>query len=190
MIRQLRSFPNQLTLLRLVFIPFIVINVVGQNYGWALGLFIAAGLSDFLDGNLARLLKQRTLLGEYLDPIADKMLLSTMFLVLSIMHKIPWKYTVLVFSRDVSILVTSAVLYITGALRDFRPSVLGKANTCAEISAVFFVLVHEVTSAPWVEIARRISLWTTLVLTIASGIHYVILAGQRMRASHTTGASA
>jgi cardiolipin synthase len=189
LIRQLRSFPNQLTLLRLVFIPFIVINLVGQNYGWALGLFVAAGLSDFLDGTLARLLKQRTLLGEYLDPIADKMLLSTMFLVLSILHKIPWKYTVLVFSRDVSILVTSAVLYITNALRDFRPSVLGKANTVAQISAVFFVLVYQVTNTPWIAIARRVSLWATAVLTIASGIHYVILAGQRMRAGHSTSAS-
>ncbi|MBV9087976.1 MAG: CDP-alcohol phosphatidyltransferase family protein [Acidobacteriaceae bacterium] len=190
MIRQLRSFPNQLTLLRLAFIPFIVINVVGQNYRWALTLFILAGLSDFLDGVLARVLKQRTQLGQYLDPIADKMLLSTMFLVLSIAHKIPWKYTVLVFSRDVFILIASAVLYITNTLRDFRPSIFGKLNTCAQIAAVFFVMLRELSQAHWIATARRLSLGATMALTIISGVHYVILAGQRMRAGHGTGASA
>lgn len=189
MIRQLRSFPNQLTLLRLAFIPFIVINLVGGNNRWALALFVLAGISDFLDGNLARILKQRTVLGQYLDPIADKMLLSTCFLVLSIIYKIPWKYTVLVFSRDVSILATSAVLYITGSLRDFRPSIFGKANTCAQIAAVFFVMLREIMDPRWVLIARKASLVATMALTIISGIHYVILAGQRMRAGHSTSAS-
>ena len=84
MYRELAAFPNLLTLLRLVIIPFIVINVVGGNYGWALGLFVLAGVSDFFDGTLARVLKQHTQLGEYLDPIADKMLLSTLFMVLAI----------------------------------------------------------------------------------------------------------
>ncbi len=102
--KQLLSAPNQLTLLRMAFLPFIVIKLVEGHYGWALALFIFAGLSDGLDGLLARTLKQQTVLGQYLDPIADKLLLSTMFLVLSILHKIPWKYTVLVFSRDISIL--------------------------------------------------------------------------------------
>ena len=82
MLRQLKSTPNLLTLLRLIFIPFIVIFVVAHHYAWALGLFIAAGISDGLDGLLARALHQRTLLGQYLDPIADKLLLSTMFLVI------------------------------------------------------------------------------------------------------------
>src|SRR5207237_5065102 len=78
-IRQLRSAPNQLTLLRLIFIPFVVISVVEDRYGWALALFVLAGLSDALDGLLARVLKQKTALGQYLDPIADKLLLSTLF---------------------------------------------------------------------------------------------------------------
>ena len=78
MIRQLRSAPNQLTLLRLIFIPFVVISVVEDRYGWALALFVLAGLSDALDGLLARVLKQKTALGQYLDPIADKLLLSTL----------------------------------------------------------------------------------------------------------------
>ena len=111
MIRQLRSAPNQLTLLRLIFIPFVVISVVEDRYGWALALFVLAGLSDALDGLLARLLKQKTALGQYLDPIADKLLLSTLFLVLAFEHRIPWYVTVLVFSRDLGILIVSALLY-------------------------------------------------------------------------------
>ena len=100
----LLTAPNQLTLLRMAFLPFIVIKLVEGHYIWALILFVLAGVTDGLDGLLARTLKQQTLLGQYLDPIADKLLLSTMFLVLSILRKVPWKFTVLVFSRDVSIL--------------------------------------------------------------------------------------
>jgi len=188
--RQLAAFPNLLTLLRLVIIPFIVISVVGGNYRWALGLLVLAGVSDFFDGMLARALKQRTELGEYLDPIADKMLLSTLFLVLSIMHQIPWKYTVLVFSRDVTILIVAGVLYITNTLRDFRPSIFGKLNTTAQIAAVFFVMLHQVVSAEWVGLARRIGLYATLALTILSALHYIVLVGQRLRANAGTGASA
>src|SRR5438876_10105786 len=95
----------------MAFLPFIVFTLVEGPYGWALALFIFAGLSDGLDGLLARTLKQQTVLGQYLVPIADKLLLSSMFLVLSILHNFPWKYTVLVFSRDTSILSASVVLY-------------------------------------------------------------------------------
>src|SRR6266446_7753604 len=126
---QLLYAPNQLTLLRMVFLPFIVINLIDGKYGWALGLFVLAGLSDGLDGLLARTLHQQTRLGQYLDPVADKLLMSTMFLVLSIERMIPWKYTVFVFSRDVSILLISGVLFMIAGLRDFRPSIFGKANT-------------------------------------------------------------
>ena len=123
---QLLTAPNQLTLLRMGFVPFIVINLVAGHYKWALILFVLAGFSDGLDGLLARRLKQQTVLGQYLDPIADKLLLSTMFMVLAILHKIAWKYTVLVFSRDLSILCASAVLYAIAGLRDFRPSISAK----------------------------------------------------------------
>lgn len=188
--RQLAAFPNLLTLLRLVIIPFIVINVVAGNYGWGLGLFVLAGISDFFDGMLARALQQRTVLGQYLDPIADKMLLSTLFLVLSIMHKIPWKYTVLVFSRDVSILIVAGVLYITASLRDFRPSIFGKINTTAQVAAVFFVLLHQVASAQWIVVARRIGLYATFLFTLLSGLHYIVVVAQRLRANASSSASA
>jgi cardiolipin synthase len=182
---QILTAPNQLTLLRMVFLPFIVIHLVSGHYNWALILFVLAGISDGLDGLLARTLKQQTTLGQYLDPIADKLLLSTMFMVLSILHKIPWKFTVLVFSRDVSILAASAVLYAIAGLRDFRPSIFGKANTFAQVAAIFFVMLMEVDHSRWVAITRLTFLRATFSVTILSGLHYVLLVGQRLRALHS-----
>ncbi len=179
---QVFTAPNQLTLLRMVFVPFIVIHLVDGHYSWSLILFIIAGFSDGLDGLLARRLHQQTLLGQYLDPIADKLLLSTLFLVLSILHKIPWKYTVLVFSRDISILAASAVLFAIAGLRDFRPSIFGKANTFSQISAVFFAMLLQVYTVKWVWIARTIFLRATFFFTIISALHYVILVQRRLRA--------
>jgi len=180
---QLLKAPNQLTLLRMMFLPFIVIKLVeGHDLG-ALVLFVFAGLSDGLDGLLARTLNQQTTLGQYLDPIADKLLLSTVFLVLSIMHRIPWKFTVLVFSRDISILAASAVLFAIAGLRDFRPSIFGKANTFAQVAAVFFVMLLEVHHSRWIAIARLTFLRATFAFTIISALHYVLLVGQRLRAN-------
>ncbi len=181
---QVFTAPNQLTLLRMVFVPFIVIHMVDGHYSWALILFIIAGFSDGLDGLLARRLHQQTLLGQYLDPIADKLLLSTMFLVLSILHRIPWKFTVLVFSRDISILSASAVLFAIAGLRDFRPSIFGKANTFSQISAVFFVLLLQIHTVRWIWVARTVFLRATFIFTIVSALHYVILVQQRLR-EHT-----
>jgi cardiolipin synthase len=180
---QLLTAPNQLTLLRMMFVPFIVINLVAGHYKWALILFVLAGLSDGLDGLLARRLKQQTLLGQYLDPIADKLLLSTMFMVLSILHHIPWKYTVLVFSRDISILCASAVLYPIAGLRDFRPSIFGKANTLAQVAAIFFAMLFQIEHTRWVWIARMTFLHATVAFTIVSAVHYVFLVGHRLHAA-------
>lgn len=178
---QIFTAPNQLTLLRMIFVPFVVIHLVEGRYLWALVVFVIAGFSDGLDGLLARTLHQQTLLGQYLDPMADKLLLSTMFLVLSILHKIQWKFTVLVFSRDISILAASAVLFAIAGLRDFRPSVFGKANTFSQIGAVFLVLLLEVHPAHWVRVARTWFLDATAFFTIASALHYLILVQQRLR---------
>jgi len=181
---QIFTAPNQLTLLRMVFVPFIVIHLVEGRYVWALVVFVVAGFSDGLDGLLARTLHQQTLLGQYLDPIADKLLLSTMFLVLSILRKIPWKYTVVVFSRDVSILAASAVLFAIAGLRNFRPSIFGKANTFSQISAVFSVLLLQVYPQRWIWISRTVFLRATFIFTILSALHYLILVQQRLR-EHT-----
>ncbi|HEY1464999.1 MAG TPA: CDP-alcohol phosphatidyltransferase family protein [Terriglobales bacterium] len=182
---QIFSAPNQLTLLRMIFLPFIVIHLVAGHYNWALVLFVLAGFSDGLDGLLARKLHQQTTLGQYLDPIADKLLLSTVFLVLSILHKIPWKFTVLVFSRDASILAASAVLYTIAGLRDFSPSIFGKANTFAQVAAVFFVMLLQVHPVRWVWIMRLTFLRAVFAFTIISGVHYTFIVGHRLRMLHS-----
>ena len=169
--------------MRLAFLPFIIIEMFEGRYGWALTLFILAGLSDGLDGLLARMLHQQTLLGQYLDPIADKMLLSTVFMVLSILHKIPWKYTVMVFSRDVCIVLISGLLYTIVGLRDFRPSIFGKANTFAQLAAVVFVMLFQIDHAKWVWVTQKTFLRATFAFTIISALHYVYLVGLRLRAA-------
>ncbi len=181
--------PNQITLLRLIFVPFVITNVMDGHWRWALGLFVAAGLSDALDGLLARALHQKTTVGQYLDPIADKLLLSSLFLVLSFTHHIPWKYTVLVFSRDLCILIIAAALYATTSIRDYSPSIFGKVNTVAQVGAVFFVLLANVNGAPLIIGLRKTMLYATFAFTLISGIHYIILTAQRLRAHEKTTAA-
>jgi cardiolipin synthase len=139
---QFRAAPNLLTLVRLFIIPFIVIEILDGNFGWAFGLFVLAGISDGFDGLLARWLNQKTTLGLYLDPIADKLLLSTLFLVLTHVGLMPRYVTVLVFSRDFGILLISTLLFATHTLRDFRPSLFGKLNTLVQIVALLAILAE------------------------------------------------
>ena len=178
---QFWTAPNQITLLRLIFIPFVIMSVFDGDWLWALGLLLAAALSDALDGLLARTLHQQTMLGQYLDPIADKLLLSSLFLVLSFVRKIPWKYTVVVFSRDVCLVATSIVLYATVGFRDFRPSIFGKINTACQIAAVFFVVLSQVLHTPWVGVAVKVFLYATFTFTTISGVHYVLITGHKLR---------
>jgi cardiolipin synthase (CMP-forming) len=144
LLRQFRAVPNLLTLMRLFIIPFLVIAILDSRYHLAFALFVLAGFSDGFDGLLARWLSQRTTLGQYLDPIADKLLLSTLFLVLTHMNLVPRYVTVLVFSRDFGILLIATLLFATGTLRDFRPSLLGKFNTLIQIFGLTVVLVDQV----------------------------------------------
>lgn len=183
MFAQLRSYPNLLTLLRLGFIPFVINSIMDGHYGIALTLFVLAGVSDGLDGLLARSLGQRTKLGEYLDPIADKLLISTLFLVLSAMHRIPWRVTVVVFGRDVIILTVCTLVYATTSLRDFRPSLLGKANTVAQIVTLGTTLLVEVVPWFWIAAVKKVGIWTVFSLTIVSALHYVYLLGVRLHSS-------
>ena len=184
MLRQLRSAPNLLTLLRLIFVPLVVVEIQQQNYAWALAIFVVAGITDGLDGLLARVLKQKTTLGQYLDPIADKLLLSTMFLMLSIAHLIRWPITIMVFSRDIIILIVCTLLYATGPMKVFRPSLFGKANTAVQILSVFLALVHKINGAEWARLAKLWSLRATMALTIISGVHYVLRLAFDLRGSH------
>lgn len=179
---QLRAAPNQLTLLRLIIVPFIIICIVDDRFAWALGLFVLAGISDALDGLLARLLKQKTLLGQYLDPIADKLLLSTLFPVLSATHKLPWMVTILVMSRDVSLLIVAAIFTLTTSYREFKPNIFGKINTVAQIATILVVLMDETWSFAWLGVARRLGIWTTMVFTVISGVSYVLRATRKLNA--------
>lgn len=183
MLAQLRSYPNLLTLLRLGFVPFVVNSIMDGHYGIALTLFVLAGISDGLDGLLARSLGQRTKLGEYLDPIADKLLISTLFLVLSAMHRIPWRVTVVVFGRDIIILIVCTLVYATTSLRDFRPSLLGKANTVAQIVTLGATLLVEVAPWVWVAAVKKAGIWAVFSLTIVSALHYVYLLGVRLHST-------
>ena len=181
--------PNLLTLLRLFFIPFIIIAILDHRAVLALSLFIVAGVSDALDGLLARLLHQRTKLGEYLDPIADKLLLSSLFLVFSLTHRVAWRITVLVFSRDILMLIIGAVLYMTNTVRDMRPTLLGKLATAVQIGTLFVVLLTDVSREPWILTMRKIGLWGTIILTVLSGMHYMYLVAKRMRSQTTNRSS-
>jgi cardiolipin synthase len=182
-----RTAPNLLTLLRICLAPFLVAAILEGRYALSFWLFVAAGLTDALDGLLARLLKQRTQLGEYLDPVADKLLLSTLFLVLMHNGLIPMRVTVLVFGRDVGILVVAAILYAATGRREFAPSLLGKANTLAQIAAVAAVLLYQVAIVHWVAVFRWVALDATIGLTIASGLHYSWVAARRVGAQAANG---
>ena len=142
-------------------------------------LFLVAGVTDALDGLMARWLKQTTVLGQYLDPVADKLLLSTLFLVLMHQGLMPVRVTVLVFGRDVGILLVSAILYAAVGRREFHPTFWGKANTLAQVTAVAVVLLHQLTQAPWVVVLRMVALNATIVLTVISGLHYAWLGVHR-----------
>jgi cardiolipin synthase len=178
----LHSAPNLLTLVRICLAPFLVSAILEDRFALSFWLFLAAGLTDALDGMLARWLKQRTALGQYLDPVADKLLLSTLFVVLTHKRLIPTTITVLVFGRDVGILVVAAILYAAIGRREFKPSGFGKANTVAQVTSVAVVLLHQISSAGWVVALRTGALDATVVLTVASGLHYAWMVTRRMSA--------
>jgi cardiolipin synthase len=182
-----RAAPNLLTLLRICLAPFLVAAILDGHYRLSFGLFVAAGLTDALDGTLARMLKQRTMLGQYLDPVADKLLLSTLFLVLTHQNLIPMRVTVLVFGRDVGILLVAAILYAAAGRRDFRSSIIGKANTLVQVGAVAAVLLHQLTAVRWVADCRMAMLGATMVLTVVSGLHYAWMASRRVGAPVANG---
>src|ERR1022692_1711493 len=181
-LKQFRAAPNLLTLLRLFIIPFLVIAILDGHYRQAFALFILAGFSDGFDGLLARWLSQRTTLGQYLDPIADKLLLSTLFLVLTHMNLVPRYVTVLVFSRDFGILLISTLLFATGTLRDFRPSLLGKLNTLVQILGLTFVLIDQVWPAVDHLLLRRDLLRAIALLAPLSAAQYAWIVLQRVNA--------
>ena len=179
---QLHAAPNQLTFLRLCLAPFLVLAVLEGHFHVAFWLFVVAGISDALDGLLARWLKQSTRLGQYLDPVADKLLLSTLFLTLHHVGLISVRVTVLVFGRDLGILIVGAILYTVLGRRNFRPSIFGKANTLAQVIAVVAVLLAQFAGTKIVDWTARWALVATGVLACVSGIDYAMKMVWRLSA--------
>jgi cardiolipin synthase (CMP-forming) len=167
-------------MLRLFVLPFLVITILDGHWRLAFALLWIAGVSDGLDGLLARVLEQRTKLGLYLDPIADKLLLSTLFVVLTHVGAIPRYVTVLVLSRDLGILLISTLLFATNTLRDFRPSKLGKLNTVVQILGVLTVMTCEVIPRSGLGDLRTLLLWTIAVLAPVSAAEYAWIVIRRV----------
>jgi len=176
----LRSAPNLLTLLRIFLAPLLVVAVLERRFSYSFVLFLMAACTDAMDGLLARWLEQKTLIGQYLDPIADKLLLSSLFLVLTYEALMDPRVTVLVFGRDIGMTFTAFLLYLSVGLRDFRPSLLGKANSLSQVFAVGVVLLYQIDHDPWVLLTRQVMLDATMVLTVLSGFHYAFVASRRI----------
>ncbi len=152
---QLRAAPNLLTMLRLIAIPFLVMAMLDGRVEVALLIFVVAGATDAVDGRLARRLNQSTKLGQFLDPIADKLMLSTLFLTATHIGLVPLYVTVLVFARDLGILLIATLLFFSHTVRDFRPSSLGKVNTLVQIFTMLVVMVTAVRTTPELTLLRH-----------------------------------
>ena len=177
---QFRAVPNLLTLLRLFLLPFLVIQILDGRWVIAAVLLVLAGISDGLDGLMARRLGQHTKLGQHLDPIADKLMLSTLFLVLTHVGLIPRYVTVLVFSRDLGILLISTLLFVTNVLRDFRPSLFGKLSTATQIVAVAVVFCGELFGGRALLTTRELLLKAVAVLAPVSAAQYAWVVLRRV----------
>jgi len=180
-LKQVFYAPNQLTLLRLVFIPFVILSIVVGQYGTAFVLVLIAGVSDVLDGVLARRLGQQTTLGSYLDPIADKLLLTSSFVVLGLERHIPLWLVILVLSRDIIILTTALVMILTTPLRPPRPSIFGKLNTHAQVATVLLTLLTLLDSNGTLRWLQQGMVYATATLTVVSGLHYAFTTAERLR---------
>lgn len=181
------TVPNLLTVFRMVLIPVFVSLLFYQRFLLALAVFIVAGVTDGLDGLLARRFNQKSQLGTILDPIADKLMLVTAFVVLSMRSvfpqpvpshlPIPFWVTVAVISRDVFILVGAAAINVVTGFRGFRPSMLGKINTVIQIGAIGIIMFA--ASVPYGTGYYLPTLYATVFgFAILSGAHYVFFVSK------------
>ena len=168
---------NQLTILRMAFVPVFVLLVVYKYFGGALATFLLAGATDVLDGVIARKYGQQTPLGTFLDPIADKLLLISSFVLLSLNTleltlQLPLWLTITVIGRDILLIVSVVVINLTKGRKLFPPSILGKATTAFQLMTVFVVLVINYLN---LEIPIVIILfYATFGFTLSSGLHYLV----------------
>jgi cardiolipin synthase (CMP-forming) len=181
------TVPNMLTVFRMVLIPVFVTLVFYQRFLMALAAFVVAGITDGLDGLLARRFDQRSQLGTVLDPIADKLMLVTAFVVLSMRTvfpqpvpshlPIPFWVTIAVISRDVFIVVGAAAINIMTGFRGFRPSWLGKLNTTVQIIAIGIIMFA--ASVPYGTGYYLPTLYAMVfAMAVLSGGHYVFFASK------------
>ena len=170
---------NQITLLRLVFVPVFAILILERHYRAALAVLMAAALSDVLDGTVARLLKQESALGVALDPIADKILMTTGYLTMAFRGALPWWLTIVVLSRDVAILATALLICLVVGYRPFRPSLLGKASTAAQVFTLFLAVCRRARVPFITPDVLTIFIYLTAGFTLASAVLYVFLLRER-----------
>jgi cardiolipin synthase len=174
------TVPNQITFLRLGFLPIFLILIAYEHYRWALLVLVVAGLSDGIDGVLARILNQRSALGAYLDPIADKLLLSSSFVILAFKKELAWWLTILVLSRDVLILIVAVVILLVSGYRPFPPSIYGKLTTASELVLVFLVVLGAAYPNYRVEGLNHFLVYAVTVLSVVSGFHYSFFTARRL----------
>jgi len=167
------NIPNLLTLARILLVPITVIFLMQGAFAKALILLVVSGITDALDGFFARILNQQTVLGSYLDPIADKALFASCFVTLSIKGIIPGWFTVIVISRDFIILVGIAILSIMSIPYEIRPSFIGKLTTTLQLSTLVFFLVSRILPGTIDYMWLMILQWVTVAFTIISGLNYM-----------------
>jgi cardiolipin synthase len=170
--RKWLSPPNLVTLIRLVLTPFLLAAILRRQHFRALVIFAAAAATDAVDGALARGFGWSTPVGAYLDPIADKVLLSGVYLALALTGDIPIWLVGVIFGRDLMILAGSGVVLLCTRLRRFPPSAWGKACTFVQILTAVAWMARNVTHSGVVETLARALLWPTAAITLWSGIHY------------------
>jgi cardiolipin synthase (CMP-forming) len=173
---------NQITVLRMVLVPFVILAILYGKFHAAFYLVLVAGLTDGIDGLLARKLGQQSTLGRYLDPIADKLLLNSCLLALTAIHQIPLWLAIMVLSRDVIILMTSLALILTSRGVN-PPSLTGKAATAAMIVTVLLTLLQNLWPATLLLTGQQVGCYIAAVLTIVSGLQYAWQTGERLRAT-------
>jgi len=182
------NVPNLFTLLRLILLPFIIQAIFNSRHLVALELFGAAALTDALDGAWARRFGVSTSVGAYFDPIADKCLLSGVFLALALGELLPWWLVGLVFARDLYILSGVCLFLIFTSVRRFPPSVWGKASTLVQILTVVAYMVRNAFPNPAWAVLAEAMLWPSAALTLWSGIDYTRRGIQFAKAIDGSGA--
>jgi cardiolipin synthase len=164
------TVPNLITILRILLVPIFIIYIINDRALASLIIFIIASISDALDGFIARVFHQKSNLGAYLDPLADKILLMTAFITLAILKMIPSWLAVLTISRDVIILLGVLILYLNRYPVKIHPSLLSKETTCIQIATILIVLSNGFLNVGFLKIY---SFWLAALFTIASGLQYI-----------------